>query len=56
MKVNTAGGKGSAPRQQHVSNEQFANNWDRIFGKKEKKEDSDDCCRCQNCTCGKKKE
>ena len=31
------GGKGSRPRKQSVDNETFDNNWDRIFGKKEKK-------------------
>lgn len=53
MKLNAAGGKGSSPRP--VQNrEAFDKNWDAIFGKKETKED--DCCHCQNCTCGKKKE
>lgn len=28
------GGKGSAPRPYSVSQEQFGNNWDAIFGKK----------------------
>lgn len=28
------GGKGSSPRPFSVSQEQFANNWDKIFGKK----------------------
>ena len=32
----SAGGKGSAPRPYSVSQEQFANNWDAIFGKKKK--------------------
>lgn len=31
------GGKGSRPRKQSVDNETFDNNWDRIFGKKDKK-------------------
>ena len=56
MKVNTPGGKGSAARSRQVSEEEFANNWDRIFGKKEKVETTDDCCHCQNCSCGKKKD
>ena len=30
------GGKGSGPRPYSVSQEQFANNWDAIFGKKKK--------------------
>ena len=30
------GGKGSAPRPYSVSQEQFSNNWDAIFGKKKK--------------------
>ena len=32
----SAGGKGSSPRPYSVSQEQFANNWDAIFGKKKK--------------------
>ena len=31
------GGKGSRPRKQSVDNETFDNNWDRIFGKKDRK-------------------
>ena len=31
------GGKGSAPRPYSVSQEEFDNRWDTIFGKKEKK-------------------
>ena len=30
------GGKGSSPRPYSVSQEEFANNWDSIFGKKKK--------------------
>lgn len=30
------GGKGSSPRPFSVSQEQFANNWERIFGSKER--------------------
>ena len=30
------GGKGSSPRPYSVSQEEFANNWDAIFGKKKK--------------------
>jgi hypothetical protein len=30
------GGKGSAPRPYSVTQEQFGNNWDAIFGKKKK--------------------
>jgi len=30
------GGKGSAARNMEITQEQFANNWDRIFGKKGK--------------------
>lgn len=32
------GGKGSTPRPYSVDQETFASNWDRIFGKKKKKE------------------
>ena len=32
------GGKGSKPRPYSVSQEEFANNWDAIFAKKEQKE------------------
>ena len=32
----SAGGKGSSPRPYSVSQEQFSNNWDAIFGKKKK--------------------
>lgn len=31
------GGKGSKPRPHEVSREEFADNWDRIFGKKDEK-------------------
>lgn len=31
------GGKGSRPRSFSVDQETFANNWERVFGKKEKK-------------------
>ena len=31
-----SGGKGSAARNMEITQEQFANNWDRIFGKKGK--------------------
>lgn len=49
------GGKGSSPRPYSVSQEQFANNWDAIFGKKDKmqvrvKENSEDF---GNCGCGR---
>ena len=30
------GGKGSSPRPYSVSQEEFANNWEQIFGKKNK--------------------
>jgi hypothetical protein len=33
------GGKGSSPRPYSVDKETFSNNWDAIFGKKEKKVD-----------------
>lgn len=33
-KMTTHGGKGSAPRPVSISKEQFASNWDTIFGKK----------------------
>lgn len=35
------GGKGSRPRPFSVSSETFANNWDRIFGKKSQQLDTD---------------
>ena len=34
--MNSSGGKGSARRPSEVSGEQIANNWDMIFGKKNK--------------------
>ena len=40
------GGKGSAPRPMNVKYEDFANNFDRIFGKK--KQDNYQCY-CYNC-------
>lgn len=40
------GGKGSAPRPFSVSQDQFASNWDAIFGKKKVAEYS---CYCYNC-------
>ena len=36
------GGKGSAPRPYSVSQEQFGNNWDAIFGKKKPEYEQDD--------------
>lgn len=39
-------GKGSSPRPYSVSQEQFASNWDAIFGKK--KQDTYQCY-CYNC-------
>lgn len=42
------GGKGSRPRKQSVDNETFANNWDRIFGKKEKKSVDNDVLDAYN--------
>ena len=32
------GGKGSSPRPYSVNKKQFDDNWDKIFGKKEKKD------------------
>jgi hypothetical protein len=47
------GGKGSAPRPFSVSNEEYANRWDEIFGKDVPKLDKDKCvcggtgeCQC----------
>ena len=38
------GGKGSSPRPKSVSNEEYANRWDAIFGRDVKEEsDKDDC-------------
>ena len=36
----SAGGKGSAPRPYSIDQKTFANNWDAIFGKKKKQEDT----------------
>ena len=36
------GGKGSGPRPYSVSQEEFANNWDAIFGKKKKSDHNSD--------------
>ena len=36
------GGKGSSPRPYSVSQEEFANNWDAIFGKKKKSDHEKD--------------
>jgi hypothetical protein len=36
------GGKGSAPRPYSVTQEQFGNNWDSIFGKKKPPYERDD--------------
>ena len=35
-------GKGSVPRPFEVPRDQFRDNWDKIFGKKDKKEDKQD--------------
>ena len=44
------GGKGSSPRPYSVSQDQFANNWDAIFGKKKKEEPAaKPDCYCYNC-------
>lgn len=39
MAKKSDGGKGSTPRPFEVSNDQYASNWDAIFGKKKKTED-----------------
>ena len=39
MSKMSDGGKGSAPRPFSVSNEEYANRWDAIFGRDKKKED-----------------
>ena len=44
------GGKGDAPRPLGVSMEQFDENFDAIFGKKEKKDEKDFKC-CGKCDC-----
>ena len=36
------GGKGSSPKPYSVSQEQFADNWEKIFGKKKKTDDKED--------------
>lgn len=36
------GGKGSSPRPYSVPKEQFDNNWEAIFGKKEKKKSDEE--------------
>lgn len=44
------GGKGDRPRPYSVSQEQFANNWDAIFGKKKSKKVWDGVeCSCHRC-------
>lgn len=44
------GGKGSAPRPFSVSQDQFASNWDAIFGKKSQSEPvAKYQCHCYNC-------
>lgn len=43
------GGKGSSPRPYSVSQEQFANNWDAIFGKKKKGWEFKTNCGCHKC-------
>ena len=43
------GGKGSSPRPYSVSQEQFANNWDAIFGKKHKDWQFNEGCGCYKC-------
>ena len=42
-------GKGSSPRPYSVSQDQFANNWDSIFSKKNKKVIEKPDCYCYNC-------
>lgn len=44
------GGKGSSPRPFSVDQTTFADNWDRIFGKNKKEQDSADkyLCSCYN--------
>ena len=43
------GGKGSSPRPFSVSQDQFAQNWDAIFGKKNKQPQDKTHCYCYNC-------
>jgi len=44
------GGKGSSPRPFSVSQQQFASNWDAIFGKKKVKTKVEQPqCYCYNC-------
>lgn len=44
------GGKGSSPRPFSVSQDQFAANWDAIFGKKKKTAEVENArCYCYNC-------
>lgn len=40
------GGKGSTPRPRKISNKQFEDNWDRIFGNKNN--DTEDCEKEKN--------
>lgn len=42
-------GKGSSPRPFSVSQEQFASNWEIIFGKNKTKTVADYRCWCYNC-------
>jgi hypothetical protein len=44
------GGKGSAPRPYSVDQKTFSNNWDNIFGKKDKRtEDYQDILSTEDC-------
>jgi len=44
------GGKGSAQRPSQISAEQFDNNWEQIFGKKDIKSNSSDINKSSNTT------
>jgi len=46
-------GKGSSPRPYSVSQEQFANNYDLIFGKKDKMSPSVEQMKTGTCGCGR---
>lgn len=42
------GGKGSIPKKRQISGKQYSDNWDAIFGKKEKTPGGEDLCTCGN--------
>ena len=47
------GGKGSRPRPYSISQDQFSNNWDAIFGKKDNMSPSVEEMKKGTCGCGR---